>query len=360
MQFDLDDERAQLKQATRELLEGESPLAESRALMEQSAEGFSKALYAQLAELGYLGLLLPEDAGGAGVGHVGLAAVLEEMGRVAFPGPFLDQILAIETLRRCPGDEARRWLERALGGDVLVVLARAETLSLDEPAQPETRLADARIVGRKRWVPFGAQADALLVTTDQGLALVPRPDSGWNATPLETIDLAQRFAEIPLAAPGSALLGPAATDAALAEVDRTGALAAAALLLGVMERSLELTRDYTVERQAFGAPIASFQALQHRMADMLIQTEGTRAAVYRAAWATDAEDADAARLVAVAKAQAGDASRFVCGETIQLHGGVGYTWEYDPHIYYKRAKTLEQFYGSTRDALEQLLEASGI
>jgi len=146
----------------------------------------------------------------------------------------------------------------------------------------------------------------------------------------------------------------------LAAADSLAAVGAAAFLLGLMERSLETTVAYTMEREAFGAPIASFQALQHRCADALLQTESTRSAVFRAAWAADASPGEADYLAAVAKAWAGPAARYVCGQAIQLHGGVGFTWEYDPHIYLKRAKTLEQFYGATRDQLEAALASRGI
>jgi alkylation response protein AidB-like acyl-CoA dehydrogenase len=143
-------------------------------------------------------------------------------------------------------------------------------------------------------------------------------------------------------------------------VDRLASLGAAALLLGLSERSLELAVAYLKERKAFGVPIGSFQALQHRAAEMLLRVESARSSVYRAAWAFDAAPEQAPLLAATAKAYGGDTGRFVCGETIQIFGGVGYTWEYDPHIYWKRVKTLEQFYGSTRSQLESVLAAAGI
>jgi alkylation response protein AidB-like acyl-CoA dehydrogenase len=127
-----------------------------------------------------------------------------------------------------------------------------------------------------------------------------------------------------------------------------------------MERALEITIAYMRERHAFRAPIASFQALQHRSSDMLLRTECTRGAVYRAAWMADEQPEQAALAIAAAKVYAGDAGRSVCGEAIQLHGGVGFTWEYDPHVYLKRVKTLEQFYGSTGQQLESVLAAAGL
>jgi len=329
-------------------------------VMEDSAEGYSKALYDRLAELGYQGLAVPEENGGSGVGWVGLAAVLEEMGRAAFPGPFLDLVIAAEALRGAGGEIADAWLRKLIAGEAVVVLADRETLSGEEPDRPGARFAGGRVTGTKHFVPFGRQADALLVTTDAGLVLAPRPDAGWNAEALEVLDHAQRFAAVTLDSPATLLADPAASAALLATCARLAAFGASALMLGLVERSLEMAVAYTMERQAFGAPLASFQALQHREADMFLQTEATRAAVYRAAWAADASPGEAPLLIAVAKVQAGEAGRKVCGENIQLHGGVGYTWEYDPHIYFKRIKTLEHFYGPVGDQLEAVLAARGV
>jgi len=355
MRFQLDEDLALLKSSTRELLEKESPLADTRSLMEDSPEGFSKALHGKLGGLGYLSLLLPPEQGG--MGALALVAVLSEMGRVAFPGPFLDAVLAVRAL----GDAGEsRWRDRAAAGEALVVLARRESVGTGEPAEPSARFRNGSVRGTKLFVPFGAQADALLVETREGLALVPRPDAGWNAKAMPTLDHAQRFAEIDLNERAEPIADREGASRVLATVDRLGALGASALLLGLAERALEMAVAYMKERQAFGVPVASFQALQHRAADMLVQVEGARSATLRAAWATDFDPESAAYLSAVAKAWSGPAARRVCGEALQMHGGVGFTWEYDPHIYLKRTKTLEQFYGSTRSQLEAALRARRI
>jgi alkylation response protein AidB-like acyl-CoA dehydrogenase len=357
MQFELDEDRALLKSSTRELLEKESALADARSVMEESPEGYEKSLYAQLGDLGYGSLLLSEEEGGMGV--LSFAAVLSEMGRVAFPGPFLDLSLAVRVLAGCEGSEATSAKDRAASGEALVVLARTEGMGSDA-GELDTRFEEGRVRGTKRFVPFGAHADALVVETRDGLALVPRPGAGWNAVAMPTIDHAQRFAEITFDDEASLIADAGRARELLEDADRLGAIGAAALLLGLMERSLETTVAYTMEREAFSAPIASFQALQHRCADSLLQTESTRSAVFRAAWAADEDPEQAAYLASVAKGWAGPAARYVCGQAIQLHGGVGFTWEYDPHVYLKRAKTLEQFYGTTRTQLERVLKGRGI
>lgn len=358
MQFELNEDQALLRSSTRELLEKEAPLAEMRAVMEESAEGYSKAFFQQLGELGYPGLLLDEAQGG--LGPIAYAVVLAEMGRVAFPGPFLDLAVAARTLAACDGEDAKSWADRTATGESLVVLARAEDPGSADPATPAATCSGGKVNGTKVFVPFGAHADALLVETVEGLALVERPGAGWNAQPLTTIDHAQRFASITLDDPGTLVADSAKSSALLADATRLGALGAAAEMFGLMERALEIAVGYTSERQAFGAPIGSFQALQHRAADMLLKAESTRSAAFRAAWAEECDPAEAPYLVSVAKAWAGPAGRFVCGQAIQLLGGVGFTWEYDPHIYLKRIKTLETFHGSTRWHTENALRLSPV
>jgi alkylation response protein AidB-like acyl-CoA dehydrogenase len=328
------------------MLATESPLAQSRAVMEDNPDGYAKKLYADLGELGYLGILRSEDGGG--MGAIAFAAVLSEMGRVAFPGPFLEVALAVRVLETCGADGVESWLDAASAGEKIVVLARGENMANSDASSIACQFAKGRVNGSKVFVPFGAQADALLVETEQGIALVVRPDTGWNATALTTLDHAQRFANIEFDEPGELIAEGDEAQKILADASRLGALGAAAVMLGCMESALEQSLEYTSEREAFGVPIGSFQGLQHRAADMLIKTESTRAAVFRAAWAEENREPNASYLVSVAKAWAGPSGRFVCGQAIQLHGGVGYTWEYDLHIWFKRVKTLEQFYGSTR------------
>jgi alkylation response protein AidB-like acyl-CoA dehydrogenase len=360
MRFELSDEHALLRQSAREMLESEASLEKTRPVMEEDPRATPKALYQTLAELGYLGLWLPESEGGAGMGYLGLAVLHHEMGRVACPGPALELCVAIEALRQC-GE--RDWRAQVIDGSAWVVLAETERVDAAAGAEADevaARFEGDRVRGHKRFVPFGGFADAHLVTTREGIALAPRGETGPRATALRSLDHAQRWCDLEFDGPATLLAtGPDAAKA-LAFTRRVGSLAAAACLLGLMERALEITLDYMKERETFGVPIGSHQALQHRAADMLLRTESSRSAVYRAAWALDADPQGAPLLVAAAKAYAGDAARYVCGQSIQLHGGVGFTWEYDPHIYYKRCKTLEQSYGSTRQQLEAALRAAGL
>jgi alkylation response protein AidB-like acyl-CoA dehydrogenase len=349
MRFELSDDQQLLRSSTRDFFTKAAPLEHSRRVMEQEPRGFETPQWRQLAEMGYVGLVVPGDHGGQGLGAIELAIVAEEAGRVCLPGPLLDAMLGAALLAAAGGQD--ELLAQVCGGHKLVTIAR-----LDAPfagaGNAATSFAQGRLSGTKHFVPFAAAVDALCVLTPQGIALAQGP---FDATATPTIDIAQRF--------GSVTFDHAATligaPALLERVDRLGAVGASAMLLGIMQRCLEMTLGYVNTRAAFNRPIGAFQALQHRLANMLLRVESTRSAVYRAAWCLDAEDGDAPLACATAKAYAGDAARLVCGETIQMHGGIGFTWELDVHFFFKRAKTLEQFYGSTEEQLERALTAAG-
>jgi alkylation response protein AidB-like acyl-CoA dehydrogenase len=349
MKFDLSEDQALLQSSTRDFLTSELPLEKSRNVMEHDSNGYEPAQWRTFAEMGYIGLALPGAAGGQGLGTIELAIVLEEMGRVCAPGPFLDAVLAAALLAAAGKQDAL--LADVVSGKSLVTIARQDSPFSGNHVEP-TRFENGRVRGTKYFVPFAARTDALLVTTPQGVVLVRAP---YDVLALQTIDLSQRFAEVKLDNQGTLIGGPELLE----KIDLLGAVGASAMMLGIMSRALEVTLEYVQTRQAFKRPIGAFQALQHRLADMLLKTESTRSAVYRAAWCLDTGDRDAALACATAKAYAGDASRSVCGEAIQMHGGIGFTWELDLHFYFKRAKTLEQFYGSTEVQLERALAAAG-
>jgi alkylation response protein AidB-like acyl-CoA dehydrogenase len=298
--------------------------------------------------MGYLGLTIPTAQGGQGLGAVELAIVCEEIGYACMPGPYLDAVLAAETLAAA-GKE--RLLAEVIAGEKLVVLAREDS-PYSGDAKQRIGLGGAKLRGRKYFVPFASQADALLVTAPEGVYLVDKP---FEVVPLETFDLSARFGEVVLDHATSHVAGAEV----LQRVDRLAAVAAAATLLGLMNRSLEITVEYSRTRKTFGKPIGAFQALQHRMSEMMLRAESSRSAVYRAAWCIDTGDDALDLAVAAAKAYAGDAARLVCGEAIQMHGGIGFTWELDLHFFFKRAKTLEMHYGSTETQLARALEAAG-
>ena len=349
MKFELSEDQQLLRDSARDFLTAEFPLEKYRRTVEHDPAGFDVESWGRLAEMGYLGLHLPASVGGQGLGMIELAIVLEEMGRVCAPGPYLDVVLAASLLRSVGGQDAL--LAEIASGEKIVTIAREDGLYAG--AQTALRVENGRVRGSKYFVPFAANTHALLVTTAQG---VHRVDAPFSSTSLPTLDPSQRFARVDLDHAAD-LVAPAR---ALEDLESIAAVAAGAALLGVMTRAFEITLEYVKTRKAFGRAIGSFQALQHRLASGLLRVESTRSAVYRAAWCLDHGDPDARLAAASAKAYAGDSARTVCGEAIQMHGGIGFTWELDVHFFFKRAKTLEAHYGSTESQLERALSAAGL
>jgi alkylation response protein AidB-like acyl-CoA dehydrogenase len=289
--------------------------------------GYDPAVLQEMGSMGWIGLRVPEEQGGAGLGMAEFCAVMEACGAALVPEPLLPCAIAA-CLYPDPA---------LLAGERVVVPAWQE-----RPGVLETTMLGGRVSGRKLFVPMAASADAFVVTTAQGLALVQLSAPGvtldvaatQDGCSLATVDFAD--------APGEPLPG----EAEDALEDAT--LGTAALMLGVMGQAFDLTLDYLRTRQQFGKPIGSFQALQHRAADLKLQLELTRASVESAAAVLDRGAPQPARQAAVsrAKARAATAGMLVTRQAIQLHGGIGYTDEYDVGLYLRKAMVLSNAYGS--------------
>ena len=293
--------------------------------------GYDRTVLLTMGEMGWLALRVPEAAGGAGLGMAEYCVVAEEVGAALAPEPLIACALSA-TL-----DPARA----VIAGEAVVPLAwqeRPDALG----AAPETVLADGRVTGRKLFVPAAYGANAYLVTTDAGLA---RIDAGAAGLRLDLARLQDGGQTATLDLDG-APAAPIPGDPADAIEDAT--LATAAMLLGVMEQAFAITLDFLKTRQQFGKPIGSFQALQHKAADLKLQVELTRASVESAAATVDAGAPLAQRQAAVsrAKARAAAAGMLVTRQAVQLHGGVGYTDEYDVGLYLRRAMVLSNQFGS--------------
>ena len=357
MDFAFTPDQTLLRNAARAFLDEHCPTAAVRALAEEP-RGESEALWKEMAQLGWLGLSLPEDAGGSGLGMVETAILLEELGRAVYPGPYAPTILAATAIERAGSAAQRgRWLPAIAGGAARATVALLEgELDWDSEATSARadRVADGwRLTGVKEFVPWAHVADVVLVPAraPEGvtLFLVESSAPGLRVTPRPGMDLALRQAALALdgvAVPGESRLGaPGAGGALLDELLRRAAVGAAAEMLGAARRCLEMSVEYAKVREQFGQPIGSFQAIRHRCADMLLEIENAHAATYYAAWALDARSEDHEVAASVAKAYVSEAARKVCGDAIQVHGGIGFTWEYDLHLYFKRAKALEPMYG---------------
>jgi len=359
MNFGFTEEQELLRREVRKFLDEKGPLEEVRKWME-TPNGFSRELWKQLGELGWIGLTLPEDHGGAGLGWVDLTVVLEEMGRSLFPSPYLAQTLAAAAICEAgtPAEQAR-WLPGLADGSRIATLAVVEADGrLDaEGLRVAGRPADGgyRLKGEKHQVFDGAAADLLVVAFRSGdapeaisLAVVDRNAAGVEVEAQPSIDLTKRVSKVgfrDVAVGPDALLG--ASDAAWPVVQRLLDRAAAAVVaeaIGAAEGALQLTADYAKERQQFGTPIGRFQGVKHPLAEMFVDIESFKSLLYYAAWCLD-EGEDARRHVSLAKAYASEAFARIGVDGVQLHGGVGYTWEYDIQLYLKRSKWVRPTFG---------------
>jgi alkylation response protein AidB-like acyl-CoA dehydrogenase len=313
--------------------------------------------------MGWLGAVVPEEYGGAGFGHLELALIAEEVGRSLVPIPFSSSVyLATEALLLAGKPEQKeRWLPRLVAGDAIGTLAIAEGPGGLDARDVGAAFADGKLSGSKLPVPDGDVADLAVVAarTPDGaisLALADLQADGVTRRGLQSIDPSRSLATIEFEGAPAELLGGSGEGAAIAErvLDRAAVLMAFEQLGGA-DATFEQTRDHTMARYAFGRPIASFQAIKHRMADIWTQLELARSNCYYGAWALS-HDADELGVAAcLARVSATDAYELATQENVQLHGGVGYTWEYDCHLFYRRAKLLGVILGSVAEWREKLI-----
>jgi len=337
--FAFSDEQQQLRESVRTFLHAEVPAQTWRALLDDE-RGFTDEFWSKLVELGWTGLLVPEAHGGLGLGLVDVVVVMEEMGRVPCPGPFFSSAV-FATL-------AARALEL---GELLEGLAdgRRGTVALEEnghgPVVDRVRTRASRKSGRwrlsgaKSIVIDGHSADWALVVarTQQGLGtfLLESPPM----QPIPTLDLTRKIASLVLDDTPAQPVGPEGDHTELwRRVADDAGVALCAELIGSGERAHELAVEYAKGRVQFGRPIASFQAIRHKAVDMLHRLELARVGTYYAAWASDADAPARTEAAAMAKAFVPEAANFIAGECIQIHGGVGFTWDADAHVHYRKAK----------------------
>jgi alkylation response protein AidB-like acyl-CoA dehydrogenase len=378
MDLVLSEEELLIRDSAAEVLAQQSASAEVRRVLERHA-GYDAALWQTLAaELGWCGLGVPEQAGGAGLGAKALVLLMEQMGRRLACVPYVGTaVLAAQGLAQClreipDHEETVRWLARIAAGETRATLALSCTAPFDADridAVPVVAYETAEgycLSGALSAVIDGVMADLLLVPARVGdeLALfaLETTQTGIARRPLPTLDATRPFAAIELesvsVARSACLARGDMVREALTRTAWFAALALAAEQLGGAQQCLDLTLAYTSERVQFGRTIASFQAVKHRCAEMLVAAEAARSAVLGAAAAWDGAQGEPAAAefadVAVAKSSANDALRYCAQEAIQLHGGVGFTWEYDPQLYFKRAQASGALFGSTPGLLAWL------
>ncbi len=371
MNFAFSEEQEELRKAVRRFLEDKSPETEVRRLMETES-GYDPAVWAQMGEqLGLQGLAIPEEFGGSGYTYVELVVVLEEMGRALLCAPYFASVALAANLLLASGDKEAQaaYLPGIASGQTIATVALAEPTGRWDEAG--VTLAAERsgdgwsLTGVKSFVLDGHSADVVLVVARTGAGVsvfaVERGAAGFSATPLSTMDQTRKQARLDFAATPARLVGVEGSGwAATSKMLDLAAVALAAEQVGGAQRVLEMAVDYAKNRIQFGRPIGSFQAIKHKCADMLLEVESAKSAAYYAGWAA-AEDNDELPVVAsLAKSYCSEAYFHAAAENIQIHGGIGFTWDYPAHLYFKRAKSSELLFGDPTYHRELLAQRIGI
>ena len=329
MNFDFSPEQQAIKQSARDFLQDSSPPRRMR----EAAEGGTQdnELWTEICKLGWPGIFIPEEYGGQGLGMVELVILLEELGFALAPAPFFGNAAAgLLILAAGSEEQKQRWLPGIASGESRGTIGEAR------PRQP-TLLADA---------PGAALA---VVLDGDSAVLVESP----QAQPVETMDPTRRYHQLD-GFQGPRLEGPVDGGA-----DRV-AVALAAELVGVGQRAMEMAVEYAKQRQQFGRPMGAYQAVSHRCAQMLLEVESARSATYAAAWAADASPETLPLAASTAKAYASDAGWRVTASSLQVHGGIGFTWEHDLHFFLKRAKVDGHLFGTAAEHRERVAKYSGL
>ena len=374
--FGLSEDQEALQRSARDFLARECPPALVRDTA-TSEDGVPRDLYRQMAELGWMGLIVPEKEGGLGLGALDLVLVLEELGRAAAPGPFLaTQLLVAGLLHGGTAAQRKAWMPRLLAGEAFGTLAHLEESDRHEPGGIQAKARKTRdgyvLSGTKLFVPDVGSADVVLVAarTKAGsgapgvsLFLVERGARGMRVKPQRHVDLTRRFGELVLkdvAVPKTALVGAEGQGwPLLARLLDLAAIGIAADSLGGAQRTIEMAVDYSKVREQFGRKIGSFQAMKHIAAEMVADVEPARSLVWYAAYACDRRPRDAARAAAMAKASLGDVYSRTARRSVEMHGGIGFTWEFDLQLWFKRAHTNEVAFGDPAFHRERVAQLDG-
>jgi alkylation response protein AidB-like acyl-CoA dehydrogenase len=371
-------EQEELRASVRRFLADRVPITAVRALMD-GTDGGDPAVWEMAGkQLGLQGIAIPEEYGGSGFTFAEQAIVLEELGAALYGGPYLASAVLAAGALLASGDEAAKkaYLPGIASGELIATLAFTEEDGSWEPdasrltatpASPGTAsgVGGWRLDGRKSFVLDGHTAGLILVIgrTDSGLSLfsLPGDADGLTRTPLPTLDQTRKLARLDFAGVPATLIGSdGAGQALLSRVLDIAAIAQAAEQLGGAQRALDMAVEYAKVRHQFGRPIGSFQAIKHRCADLLLEVESLRSAVVYAAAAVAEDSAEIPVVAALVKAYASDVYFHVAAENIQIHGGIGFTWEHDAHLYFKRAKASELFLGDATLHRERLATRIGL
>lgn len=361
MNFDYSDEQKALKEEARRFLAARSPISAVRAVLDDAGTAFDRGLWTAVAEQGWLGAAIPEAHGGLGLGHVELCALAEELGRALAPVPFASTVYFLAEALMLFGSEAQRsrLLPAIARGEVIGAFATAEGPGAISRNMLRSKVEGGRLTGEKIPVTDGDVADWCVVLAGEGgrpgLYLVDLHGAGVARETLSTLDPTRSAARLTFTqAPAERLGDGDGIDAMQAVFDRAAVLLAFEQLGGA-DRCLEMARAYALERHAFGRAIGGYQAIKHKLADIYVKNEIARSNCYYGAWALNSGAGELPLAAATARVAASDAYWFASKENIQTHGGIGFTWDIDCHLYYRRSRQLAVVAGSPRLWRERLV-----
>jgi acyl-CoA dehydrogenase len=355
MNFQFSDEAEALREQARRFLEDKSPKSKARAIMETGVS-HDAALWQEIVDLGWTALRIPEEHGGLGLSALELCVLAEELGRALAPVPFTSSVLlATEALLLCGTDTQKaKWLPKLADGSAIGAVALAEGTAVPG-GRSKLAISGGTASGKKAPVADAASADFFILSGNDGLYLVEKAESGVGVEAVDTIDLVRRSSRLTLnATPVEPMLGG---REALQKFLQSSAILLAFEGLGGADAAMEMAVTYSKDRVAFGRKIGGYQAVKHRAADMYIKNQLARSHAYYGAWAllTDAPELPLA--AAGARIAVLDAYQFAAEENVQLHGGIGFTWESDCQFFYRRARTLALSLGSKSHWADQLVRA---
>jgi alkylation response protein AidB-like acyl-CoA dehydrogenase len=369
--FDFDEDQEELRDTVRRFLERSSPEADVRRLMATDL-GYDAAVWAQMAgQLGLHGLAIPEAYGGAGFSFVELGIVLEEMGRVLLCAPFFASAVMAAQLLLATGDEqaCQDYLPGIASGETIATVALTESDGQWQESSVTMRAVQAggiwRLSGTKTYVPDGASSELILAVarTDAGLGVfaVEGDADGLSRQSLPTMDQTRKQARLDFGSVPARLIGDV-NDAwpAVSRMLEVAAVGLAAEQAGGAQRALEMAVEYAKLREQFGRPIGSFQAIKHKCASMLVAVESMKSAAYYGLWAVVSGDSELPVVASIAKLCCSDGYSLVAGENIQIHGGIGFTWEHPAQLYFKRARSSRVLLGGPDYHREMIARLAGI
>ncbi|HWF26440.1 MAG TPA: acyl-CoA dehydrogenase family protein [Solirubrobacteraceae bacterium] len=359
MNFDFTDDQRAIKRTAHDFLAARYPSATVRALAADD-RGYTDEQWRELASLGWTGLVVPEAEGGLGLGAIELVVIQEELGYALAPTPFLSSVAATLLLVAAGTETQReRWLGPLAAGEARGTIALWDDYAGWSPDHSEVEASGGTLTATKIAVADAAAADVLVVAGADGRHYLVEPgDPGVRVEPVLALDPTRKLFTVTLE--GATAQALALEPARIGHAYHTIVTALAAESVGVAQRAMEMAVAYAKERKQFDRPIGSYQAVSHRCAQMLLEVEGARSLAYWAGWALDHEPTAGARAASMAKAYASDAGFRVSASSLQVHGGIGFTWEHDLHFFLKRAKANAHAFGDARWHRDRVAELSGV